>query len=145
VQQHIHPGQRVLHPEPRPDLIRDPGQRPALIRIAARRRPGIQHRLQLSDLGRRQLAPGSARALGSQRRTAAARARRHRFADIRDTRKCFATSRSLAPASIISAAASRTRSRRARSCAVSPPPSGYLMPPAYRTSCPVTRLNNPRY
>jgi hypothetical protein len=34
------------------------------------------------------------------------------------------------PASIISAAASRTCSRRARSAAVSPPPSGYLMPPA---------------
>jgi|HubBroStandDraft_3_1064219.scaffolds.fasta_scaffold127536_2 hypothetical protein len=42
----------------------------------------------------------------------------------------LATSRSLAPALISSAAASRTRSRRARSCAVSPPPSGYLMVPA---------------
>jgi hypothetical protein len=60
----------------------------------------------------------------------AASARRHRFADIRDTRNRFATSRSLAPASISSAAASRTCSRRARSAAVSPPPSGYLMIPA---------------
>ncbi|MFZ0189896.1 MAG: hypothetical protein WAL72_23485 [Streptosporangiaceae bacterium] len=59
-----------------------------------------------------------------------ARARRHRFAGIRDTRNRFATSGSLAPASIISAAASRTYSRRARSAAVSPPPSRYLMPPA---------------
>jgi hypothetical protein len=57
----------------------------------------------------------------------AASARRHRFADIRDTRKRFAISRSLAPASISSAAANRTCSRRARSAAVSPPPSGYLM------------------
>ena len=44
-------------------------------------------------------------------------------AEIRDTRKRFATSRSLAPAWIISAAASRTRSRRARSAASRPPPS----------------------
>jgi SOS-response transcriptional repressor LexA len=35
-----------------------------------------------------------------------------------------------APASIISAAASRTCSRRARSAASRPPPSGYLMHPA---------------
>ena len=63
-------------------------------------------------------------------RPPAASARRHRFADIRDTRKCRATSRSLAPASIKSAAAKRTCSRRARSAASSPPPSGYLMLPA---------------
>ena len=50
VQQHIHPGQRVLHPEPPPDLLADPGQRPALIRMPAPRRAGIQHRLQLGDL-----------------------------------------------------------------------------------------------
>jgi len=56
--------------------------------------------------------------------------RRHRFADIRETRNRFASSRSLAPASIISAAASRTCSRRARSAASRPPPSGYLMHPA---------------
>ena len=35
MQQHIHPGQRVLGPEPLPCLLGDPGQRPALIRIAA--------------------------------------------------------------------------------------------------------------
>ena len=40
------------------------------------------------------------------------------------------TPRSLAPPSISSAAAKRTCSRRARSSAVSPPPSGYLMTPA---------------
>ena len=56
--------------------------------------------------------------------------RRHRFADIRETRNRFASSRSLAPASIISAAASRTCSRRARSAASRPPPSGYLIHPA---------------
>ena len=54
----------------------------------------------------------------------------HRFALIRDTRNRFTISRSLAPASIISSAASRTRSRRARSAASRPPPSGYLMTPA---------------
>jgi hypothetical protein len=44
-----------------------------------------------------------------------ANARRHQFAGIRVTRNRRATSRSLAPASISSAAASRTYSRRARS------------------------------
>ena len=66
----------------------------------------------------------------SASRPPAASARRHRFTLIRETRNRFATSRSLAPASIISAAASRTCSRRARSAASRPPPSGYLMPPA---------------
>ena len=60
----------------------------------------------------------------SAARPPAASARRHRFTDIRDTRKYFATSRSLAPASINSAADSRTCSRWARSAASSPPPSG---------------------
>jgi hypothetical protein len=60
----------------------------------------------------------------------AASARRHRLADTRVTRNRLATSRSLAASSIHSAAASRTRSRQARSLASSPPPSGYLMPPA---------------
>jgi len=43
----------------------------------------------------------------------AASARRHRLADTRVTRNRLATSRSLAPSSIHSAAASRTRSRQA--------------------------------
>lgn len=51
-----------------------------------------------------------------------------RFAD---TRNRPATSPSPVPASISPAAAGRTRSRRARSAAVNPPPSGYLMAPAY--------------
>jgi hypothetical protein len=93
---------------------------------------GIQHRLQFAHLRRGQLAPGTARALGGQRLLPlVASARRHRFTDIRDTRKRLATSRSLTLASISSAAASRTRSRRARSAAVSPPAiAGYLMVPA---------------
>ncbi len=49
-----------------------------------------------------------------------ASARRHRLADILLTWNRVATSRSLAPSPIPSAAASRTRSRRARSSAVSP-------------------------
>jgi hypothetical protein len=48
------------------------------------------------------------------------------------------------PASISSAASSRTFSRRARSAAVSPPPSGYPTTPAYRTPRRLTRLSNPR-
>ena len=75
----------------------------------------------------------------------AASARRHRFTDIRDTRNLLATSRSLAPASISSAASSRTRSRRARSTAVSPPPSGYLITPAYNEMAATTRDSNPSY
>ena len=67
VQQHIHPRQRVLHPEPPPDLIRHPGQRPALIRIPGRRRTRIQHRFQLGDLGRGELAFRAASTLGRQR------------------------------------------------------------------------------
>jgi hypothetical protein len=39
VQQHIHPGQRVLRPGPPPGLVRDPGQGPALIRIPGRPQP----------------------------------------------------------------------------------------------------------
>jgi hypothetical protein len=54
-------------------------------------------------------------------------ARRDRFAAICDTRRRFATSWSLVPASTNSAAASHTLSRRARSAAVSPSRSGYLM------------------
>ena len=124
VQQHGHPGQRVLHPEPPPALFGDPRQRPALIRIPGRRRARIQDLFQLGNLRRGQRALRAAR-------PPAASARRHRFTDIRDTRKCRAISWSLAPASIISAAASRTRSRRARSAASRPPPSGYLIPLAY--------------
>jgi hypothetical protein len=73
VQQHIQPRQRVLHPEPAPHQLADPGQRPALIRIPPDSRPRIQHRIQLAQLSRSQLAPGAARPLGGQRRTAAGR------------------------------------------------------------------------
>jgi hypothetical protein len=121
VQQHIQPGQRVVHPEPLLDQLADPGQRPALVLPAPRGRAGIQHRLQLAQLGRGQLAPAPPAPMETRAaRPSAASARRHRFADIRHTRNRFATSRSLAPASISSAAASRTRSRRVRSAAVSP-------------------------
>ena len=96
---------------------------------SATRRPGVQHRLQLTQLRRSQLALGPASAFRAQGLLPAS-VRRHRFADIRDTRNRRATSRSLAPALISSAAANRTCSRQARSAAVSPPPSGYLMVPA---------------
>jgi len=135
VQQQIQPGQRVVHLEPAAHQLSDPRQRPALILPAPYRRSGIQQHLQLAQLRRAQLAFAPPAPFD----TSAARpppdsARRHRFADIRDTRKYLATSRSLAPASINPAAASRTCSRRARSAPVSPPPSGYLMTPAYRTA-----------
>jgi hypothetical protein len=52
VQQHGHPGQRVLHPEPPPALLGNPRQRPALIRIPGRRRARIQDLFQLGNLRR---------------------------------------------------------------------------------------------
>jgi hypothetical protein len=88
---------------------------------------------------------GNAPRDASAARPPPASARRHRFADIRDTRKYRATSRSLAPASNNSAAASRTCSRRARSAASSPPPSGYLIPPAYRRPGSRHQVGNPRH
>jgi len=53
------------------------------------------------------------------------------YADFRDTRNTRATCGGFKPAANISAAWNRTRSRRARSTAVRPPPSGYLIPPDY--------------
>jgi len=43
--QHSHPGQRVLDPEPLPDQLGDPGQRPALILTAAGRQADVERRL----------------------------------------------------------------------------------------------------
>ncbi len=62
-----------------------------------------------------------------------ASARRHRSADIRDTRKRFAISRSLAPF-LGQLRRGQPHPLRARSAAVSPPPSGYLMVLALRTT-----------
>jgi len=127
VQQQIQPGQCVLDPEPAAHDLADAGQRPALVTPAARGRTGFQHRLQSTQSAGVDLAgapPGTLET--STRRPPEAKARRHRFADIHVTRNRQATTRSLAPAPIKSAAASRTCSRRSRSSAVSPPPSGYL-------------------
>ena len=102
VQQHIQPGQRVVHPEPPAHQLPDPGQRPALIGPAPDDRPGVQHRLELAQLGRGQLAPAPPTPLeASACFPPTASARCHRLADIRDTRKRFAISRSLAPASMV--------------------------------------------
>jgi hypothetical protein len=83
-------------------------------------RARVQQVLQLHQLGGAEPAARPARPLQ----------RRRRLADIRVTRNRAGISRSLAPFSIHSAAASRSRSRRARSSAVRPPPSGYRMPSA---------------
>jgi hypothetical protein len=118
-------------PGPAPHDFSDPGQRPALARPAPGGRARVQHRLQLAQLGRAELAPGTTGALRGQRRPATSGqcppppVRRHPAhpeppAHIPVT----------GPASIKSAAANRTCSRRARSAAVRPPPSGYLMPQA---------------
>jgi hypothetical protein len=98
VQQNIHPGQRVLHPEQPPDLLGDAGQCPALIRIPGRRRPGIQDLFQLGHLDDSELALHATRPLdASAFHPPAASARRHRFTGIRETRNRFAISRSLTP------------------------------------------------
>ncbi len=61
-------------------------------------RDGIQHRLQLTDLSQGELAPGTADPFRGQRGPAVGGQRPPpRFTDIRDTRNCFATSRSPAP------------------------------------------------
>jgi hypothetical protein len=147
VQQHVHPRQRVLHPEPAGHQLGDPGQvqhwsssQPQTAGPASRAAsssrswPGVSLHL----------AP-PAPLVASAFRPPSASVRRHRFADIRDTRNRLATSRSLAPASISSAASSRTRSRRDRSAAVSPPPPGYLMTPAYRDPPATARGRNLRH
>lgn len=74
-----------------------------------------------------QLSPLERRASVPLSRQAACQA----YADFRDTRNTRATCSGRNPAANISAAWNRTRSRRARSTAVRPPPSGYLMPPDY--------------
>jgi hypothetical protein len=51
--------------------------------------------------------------------------------------------RSLAPASISSEATNRTCSRRVRASAVSPPPSGFLMPSASRTAHRLSPFRKP--
>src|SRR3954465_5567951 len=52
VQQQIQPRQGVVHAEPLVDDRGDARQRPALIGPAPRGRPGVEHRLQLLELGR---------------------------------------------------------------------------------------------
>jgi hypothetical protein len=62
----------VVHPEPAAHHLGDPDQRPALILIPALHgRADVQHRLQLTHLGRGQLAPRTARPLRRQRLPAA--------------------------------------------------------------------------
>jgi hypothetical protein len=82
-------------------------------------------------LGQGELAPGSAGPFEASTWSPAASGRRHWFADIRDTRNRLAISRSLGPASISSAAASRTCSRRAPLLRRQPAVIGYLMTLAY--------------
>jgi hypothetical protein len=132
-------------PRATPYLYADPGQPLLPNRTGPASRTASSSR-SCAGLSRH-LAPPAPRD-ASAARPPAASARRHRFADIRDTRNRRATSRSLAPASISSAAANRTCSRRARSAASSPPPSAYLMKPAYLrtqpTASPVTPAVNDR-
>jgi hypothetical protein len=111
----------------------DPGRRPAPATPVGGGWAGIQHRLQNAELSRARLAAGAAGALGSRGPpTVRSQQPPPAILDIRVALNRRATSRSLAPASIRSAAASRTCTRRARPSAVNPPPSGYLILPAQR-------------
>lgn len=130
----IQPGQGVLDPEPAAHDLVDTGQRLALvtpIRTWPDRPPTPPPGG--SQLTGAELAAGATKALGhdglaaSRGQGPAPAVRRH--PDHPEPPR----SRSLAPTSIKSAAASRTYSRRSRSSAVSPPPSGYLTPPAQRS------------
>src|SRR3954471_11995226 len=122
VQQQVQPGQGVVHAEPGTHDLGDAGQRPGLIGPASSSTCSSSSWARLS---RQRAPPGPLEA--SAGRPPAASARRQRLADIRVTRKRPATSRSVAPSSIHSAASSRSCSRRAQSSAVSPPPWEYLM------------------
>lgn len=66
MQQQIHPGQGVPHPEPTSHDLRDPRQSPALVAPAGSGRAGIQHRFQHMQLIRLELAAGTAGPLGDQ-------------------------------------------------------------------------------
>ena len=108
-------------------------------------RARIQHRLQLTQLTGGQLALGTASALRRQRGPSACGQRPpppvHRHPRLPETlRHLPVTSPRLDQLS----AASRTCSRRARSCTVSPPPSGYLITPAYRGTAATTRGVTPQ-
>jgi hypothetical protein len=68
VQKQVHPGQRVLHPEPAPHQVGDPGQRPALVLIPPPHgRPGVQRRLQFQQLNWGQLDERAANSHDVQR------------------------------------------------------------------------------
>jgi hypothetical protein len=120
----------------------DPRQSPALVRPAAGGRAGIQHRLQRAQLPCIELAAGTAGTLGGQGLPTARSERPPPPVRREVALNRRATSRSPAPASIRSAAANLTRSRRARSSAVSPPPSGYLIP--LGIPLPTTAVTTPR-
>jgi hypothetical protein len=129
--QQISPCQGAAH-EPCPGHLGDSRQRPALVLIPARRgRPSVQHPSSSRNCSRLSLHfarphPSTPAPPGPGRQRSPPPVRRHpRYPE------CSVISRSLAPPSISSAAANRTGSRRARSAASSPPPSGYLMNPAY--------------
>ena len=130
VQQHIKPGQRVIHPEPLAHQLADPGQRPALILPALGGRTRVHHRLQLAQLDRGQLAPGPARPLE------ASACSRRRPAPAATGSLTSATPGTVSRPPVARADLDQLRrcqphpSRRTLSCAVNPPPSRYLMVPA---------------
>ena len=93
VQQHIKPGQRVIHPEPLAHQLADPGQRPALNPPSPRRpdpRPSPPP-ARATGPGSTCTGPRPPPLEASACFPPTASARRHRFADIRDTRNRLAT------------------------------------------------------
>ena len=124
VQQQIQPRYGIRALEAPPHDLGDANQRPALIVRAAGSRAASSSRTWAAVSLH---APPPGLFDNKAARPRAASAHRHRFADIRVTRNCRPPLPSLALASISSRAANRTCSWRARSAAVSPPPSGYLM------------------
>ena len=90
-----------------------------------------EQRLQLVELGRAEPAARPTGSRGDQRRPAAGGQRPPPAVSRHPGHPKPGRDLPVAGSSSIhSAAASRTRSRRARCSAVSPPPSGYLIPPA---------------
>ena len=88
VQQHVHPGQRVLHPEPPPDLVARPGPAsstdPHSPQAAGPASSTASSSATCAAVSLHFAPPAPFEASAS--RPPAASARRHRFTDIRDTR-----------------------------------------------------------
>ena len=131
VQQHIKPGQRVIHPEPLAHQFADPAQRPAL-NAPSPRRPAPRP----SPPPARATGPGSTCTGPRPPPWRPALVSRRRPAPAATGSPTSATPGTVSRPPVARADPDQLRrcqphsSRRTLSCAVNPPPSRYLMVPA---------------